>query len=344
MIAFDFFCGAGGLTRGLLNIGIDVRLGIDMNNNCRETYEKNNYPARFLQADIRTLSHQDLSYWTDGVHPENLLLAACAPCQPFTKLKSQKVRPRHRDATLLNSFSFFVRELQPRCVFIENVPGITKVDGFSSYRRFLKMLRENGYDYCEGILDSKEYGVPQTRRRLIIIASKGVHPTLPPPSHGHNLLPYRTVEDAIRCYPPIEAGETHLEIPNHRASTLSLINLERIKNTPKNGGDRASWPSNLWLECHKNGHTGHTDVYGRMRWEQPAPAITCRCDSLSNGRYGHPEQNRAISLREAARLQSFEDNYVFYGTSKKELAAQIGNAVPVKLAEAIGRHILALTS
>jgi DNA (cytosine-5)-methyltransferase 1 len=340
MIALDFFCGAGGLTRGFLNAGISVVLGIDMDERCRDTYEKNNHPSRFLAADVRKLTVEDIRPFISGVSRDNLLLAACAPCQPFTKLGNDTSDGK---ATLLGQFARFVKELQPGQVFVENVPGLTKIQGHSTYRRFRKVLAELGYECVEGVPDAKAYGVPQTRRRFVMFASKEIKPTLPPPTHGPGLIPYATVREAIAAYPPIGAGETHPHVPNHRASALSPINLKRIRNTPHNGGDRRAWSSKLKLKCHTNGHNGHTDVYGRMWWDYPAPALTCRCDSLSNGRYGHPEQDRAISLREAARLQSFDDNYVFYGNSKNHLAAQIGNAVPVKLAEAIGRHMLALT-
>jgi DNA (cytosine-5)-methyltransferase 1 len=339
MFAIDFFCGAGGLTRGFLNAGISVVLGIDMDERCRETYEKNNHPARFLAADIRDLKLKDIKRFIPDSSGEGLLLAACAPCQPFTKLKQRK--GHGNQATLLGEFSRFVEGLWPRQVFIENVPGLCKVSGFSTYKRFRQMLADWGYECCEGVLDAKAYGVPQTRRRLALIAIKGIKPTLPPATHGLNLLPYETVENAISSYPTIKAGKTHPDIPNHQASALSPINLRRIQHTPRDGGDRRDWPRHLKLKCHTNGHSGHTDVYGRMWWKRPAPALTCRCNSLSNGRYGHPAQDRAISLREAASLQSFNDAYIFYGSSKNHLAAQIGNAVPVKLAEAIGKHILA---
>ncbi len=165
-------------------------------------------------------------------------------------------------------------------------------------------------------------------------------PALPPRTHGPGLLPYWTVRDAVCHYPPIRAGETHPSIPNHRAAALSALNLERIQRVPPDGGDRRSWPPGLTLPCHRNGYEGHTDVYGRMWWDRPAPTLTTRCDSLSNGRYGHPQQHRAISLREAAALQSFPDDYIFYGGSKRSIALQIGNAVPVRLAETLGRHIV----
>lgn len=342
--AIDFFCGAGGFTRGLLDAGIDVRVGIDWDQDLRETYEKNNHPAKFISANIRDLQIHRVRELIAGDEQDegDLLLVAGAPCQPFTKFR-RKGR-RREEATLPEAFARFIQELAPRFVLFENVPGIAKVPGFSSYRRMLRSLRDAGYEYHEGVLDAKDFGVPQTRRRLICIAGRDIQPGLPPRTHGPGLQPHRSVRDAIRTYPPVEAGEADPTIPNHSASALSAKNLERIRQTPHDGGDRRAWPSHLWLECHKNGHSGHTDVYGRMRWDQPAPALTCRCDSLSNGRFGHPEQDRAITLREASKLQGFADDYVFYGPSRDHLAAQIGNAVPVTLAKTLGNHLLQYAS
>jgi DNA (cytosine-5)-methyltransferase 1 len=340
MIAIDFFCGAGGLTKGLTMAGINVVLGIDNNINCKGTYELNNPESKFLNVDISKTDIRDLEPYLGDYNSTEVLFAGCAPCQPFTKLKvnnENEFRSR-----LLGEFTKLVKAFQPGYVVIENVPGIAKVPGFSTFRRFLKVLKDSGYEYCQGILDAKDYGVPQTRNRIVLIASKNGKPTLPSPTHGPGLKPYETVADAISHFPAIEAGESHPTVPNHRASKLSDKNLERIQKTPHNGGDRRSWPLELWLECHKKGHSGHTDVYGRMWWKKPAPSITCRCDSLSNGRFGHPEQNRAISLREAASLQGFPDDYVFYGSSKSIIAAQIGNAVPIQLARRLGEHIIRL--
>jgi DNA (cytosine-5)-methyltransferase 1 len=337
MIAVDFFSGAGGLTRGLADAGIPVVLGIDADEGCRETYERNNPGSRFLHADVRDLRAEEIVRAVGQVHRDELLLAACAPCQPFAQLN----RHGHQDdsATLLGRFARFVQALRPGQVFVENVPGLARVRGSSTHRRFRKMLKSLGYEYWEGVLDAKIYGVPQTRRRFIIIAIRNAEPTPPPATHGPGLLPYETVENAIRTYPALEAGETHPIVPNHRAARLSPLNLERIRHTPQDGGDRTAWPLRLWLDCHRGGHQGHTDVYGRMYWQRPAPTLTCKCYSLTNGRYGHPEQDRAISFREAARLQSFDDNYVFYTGVQSRLASQIGNAVPVRLASVVGTHI-----
>ena len=201
------------------------------------------------------------------------------------------------------------------------------------------MLNVNDYQYIDRVLDAKHYGVPQNRRRLVLLATRNGLPNLPEAKFGTTLRPFRTVRQAISRFPKIAAGECHSKIPNHISASVSDLNLERLRNTPVDGGDRRSWPKRLRLKCHLGDYKGHTDVYGRMKWDLPAPALTSRCNSISNGRFGHPTQDRAISLREAAAIQSFPDGYEFYG-SNNHVAMQIGNAVPVRLAEQIGRHIL----
>jgi DNA (cytosine-5)-methyltransferase 1 len=160
----------------------------------------------------------------------------------------------------------------------------------------------------------------------------------PPETHGKPGQPYLTVEK-IRKYPPIAAGETHPTVRNHAARKLSELNLKRMKNTPKNGGGRKDWPRNLWLKCHKKRDPGHTDVYGRMTWEKPSPTLTCKCNSVTNGRFGHPEQDRAISLREAAALQTFPDDFIFYGKNTN-IGRHIGNAVPPLIGEVFGNALV----
>ena len=339
MKAYDFFCGAGGLTRGLLDAGIKVVAGFDCDEHCRSTYEHNNPGVRFIQADIRKIRLNDLAVKGRLRRYDDVLFAGCAPCQPFSP--QHKGNGRRHDATLLSEFARLVEAALPGYVLIENVPGIAKIHGFSTFRRFLRMLEANGYLYAHGILDAKRYGVPQNRRRLVLLAIRHLRASLPEPKYGSPLRPFRTVRQVISHFPVIDAGECHPDIPNHVAASITELNVERLRHTPHDGGDRRSWPKRLRLECHKGNYEGHTDVYGRMSWDSPAPALTGRCHSISNGRYGHPEQDRAISLREAAALQSFPDGYVFFG-SNKHIAMQIGNAVPVRLAEHIGKHILDL--
>lgn len=341
MKAIDFFCGAGGMTRGLLDAGINVIAGFDQDENCQPSYEFNNIGAKFIHADIRAIDLAQLIENSRMRKFGDVLFAGCAPCQPFSS--QRKGEGHHRDATLLSEFGRLVEKALPGYVLIENVPGIAKVQGFSTFQRFLRTLTENGYKYIYDILDAKHYGVPQNRRRLVLLASRQSVPSLPKPKYGSQLLPFRTVRQAISHFPPIASGEQHSAIPNHVAASITEINLKRLRLTPHDGGDRRSWPEDLQLECHKGSYKGHTDVYGRMSWDNPSPALTGRCYSISNGRYGHPVQDRAISLREAAAIQTFPDGYVFFG-SNKHISKQIGNAVPVRLAEQIGRHILYLSS
>jgi len=339
IFAFDFFCGAGGLTRGLIDAGIKVIAGFDKNENCKKTFESNNQPAKFICSDVADITVADLKNKAVNLSFENILFAGCAPCQPFSQ--QRKGGENHKDATLLREFGRLVEEALPGQVLIENVPGIANIKGNSVFNRFLRMLSRNGYSYKYGVLNAKFFGVPQNRRRLILIGMRGTTATLPISTHGCGRIPYQTVRNAIAHFPPIEAGERHIDVPNHVAALITKINLQRISNIPVDGGDRRSLPKHLWLKCHSGNYEGHTDVYGRMYWDRPAPTLTGKCNSISNGRYGHPNQNRAISLREAASLQSFSDEYVFYGTNN-QVALQIGNSVPPLFAKILGEHILML--
>lgn len=337
MNAVDFFCGGGGMTKGLINAGIQVVFGLDFNPACQVTYENNNH-VPYLNRDIsQTTGPQLLEEYPILADNDNLLLVGCAPCQPFSS--QRHADHEHVAVNLLDEFGRIVENLMPAHVLVENVPGIEQ-RGANVFTRFKNRLTRLGYTYEYQILNAKNYGVPQNRRRLILIASRIMNPIFPAATHGDGLLPYVTVYDAIHHFPVLEAGQVHEEVINHRAAGLSALNLQRILATPHDGGGRVDWPPNLALDCHANGHAGHTDVYGRMAWNSIAPTLTSKCYSLSNGRFGHPEQNRAISLREAAALQSFPDDYVFEG-SMQEIGKQIGNAVPVILAQRIGEQLLA---
>ena len=337
MIGYDFFCGAGGLTRGLLDAGIRVVAGFDCDRRCQVTYEKNNPGVEFVLTDLRRLDPTEGHAYLPANADEDILFAACAPCQPFSP--QRKGSRDRRNATLLGAFGCLVERFQPSYVLVENVPGIMRVRGFSTFRRFCRLLRANGYEHTYAVLNAKHFGVAQNRRRLVLLATKHGKPSLPEPTHGTDQRPLKTVREAISRFPAIAAGDRHPEVPNHVAASVTPLNFERLKFTPPDGGDRRTWPERLHLRCHRGDYQGHTDVYGRMRWDSPAPALTSRCNSISNGRYGHPEQNRAISLREAAAIQSFPDGYEFFGTSN-DVARQIGNAVPVRLAERLGKQIL----
>ena len=344
MWCVDFFCGGGGMTRGLLDAGIQVIAGVDSNPDCRETYEKNNH-STYLLCDICELTPEKiLEKYPVLKNNDQVMLVGCAPCQPFSVLRREEFDENgnpipHKSVNLLTEFGRFVKAIKPAHVMVENVPGLNG-KGADVLQNFKVMLEQEGYQWDDKSLYAKDYGVPQNRRRYVLIASKLFKPTIPEATHGNktDLLPYCTVRQTIAKYPPIVAGETHKTIPNHHSANICSLLLQRIKATPHDGGSRTDWPDELMLACHKN-FKGHTDVYGRMKWDEPSPTLTVKCFSLSNGRFGHPEQDRAISLREAAALQTFSDDYVFYG-SMQEVGKQVGNAVPVLLAKVMGNYVL----
>lgn len=336
MNAIDFFCGGGGMTRGLISAGINVLFGLDSNPHCKETYENNNH-IPYLIRNILEVTAAELIEEFPILHDnDQLLMVGCAPCQPFSILNPKDAN-EHVSVNLLNEFGRLVQGIHPAHILVENVPGI-KGKGEAVLQRFLDMLDREGYVYDKDVINAKNYGVPQNRRRFVLIASRLFEPHIPPATHGDGLLPYVTVFNAIHNYPQLAAGEENFEVPNHRAAGMSPITMQRIRATPHDGGGRLEWPEELMLKCHRN-FTGHSDVYGRMFWNHVSPTLTVKCFSISNGRFGHPEQNRAISLREAAAIQTFTDDYVFVG-SLQEIGKQIGNAVPVLLAQRIGEYIL----
>lgn len=340
--AVDLFCGAGGLTHGLIQSGINVVAGYDIEKSCKFAYEYNN-KTKFFQEDITQLSSQDINKHLRNA--DYTVLAGCAPCQPFSTYARTKKNLAANDQRwdLLSSFGKLISEVEPDFVTMENVPGIINEDVFKNFVNLLVALK---YYIEYKVIFCPDYGMAQTRRRLVLVASKVGKITLPMPTHHPDN--YVTVSDVIRHLPPIAAGETCSTDSLHRSSSLSAINLERIKAS-KPGGTWLDWPDNLRASCHKKS-TGKTfsSVYGRMSWDEPSPTITTQCNGFGNGRFGHPEQNRAISLREAAMLQSFPKDYLFSSLSEKHsiasLAKMIGNAVPVRLGEIVGKSILSVLS
>ena len=341
IIAVDFFCGAGGVTRGLTDAGINVKAGIDIEGEFRTTYEKNNPESSFIEMDVASVTPNYIKsfFWKD----ENTytLFAGCAPCQPFSNHSLKLTKQNEVRRTTLSYFGSLISKVKPDLVFSENVPGIEKKFEGAILDNFISVLEKSGYIVKNSVVDAKGYGVPQSRKRMVILASRlGRELDFPGRTHGPGLMPYVTVKDAIRRYPRIKAGVRTEPIPNHYSVGLSEQNIKRLKSTRKNGGGRKDWPSDLRLRCHEREDCGHSDVYGRMSWDRPAPTMTCRCYSISNGRFGHPSQTRAISFREAAALQTFPDSYTFYGVSNFSLGMQIGNAVPVHLAKVFGSYLV----
>lgn len=330
IVAVELFCGCGGLTKGLRNAGIRVIKGIDMDKTAKKTYEKNNPSSIFVQADIKKMSALELMEGVDR-RGADLLLAGCAPCQPFSKHTNSSGTDKRR--SLMQCFADMISQIKPEYILAENVPGFQKNTN-PYHTRFLQTLDKHGYNYDERIINAAEYGIPQSRIRYVLLGSKNHSIAIPDGSYGKGKRKFRTVRDAIEKYPEIDAGQS-CNIPNHTARNLSERNLKRIKLTPEDGGSRRDIPEEMTLRCHRE-HSGHTDVYGRMFWDAPAPTLTCRCNSLSNGRFGHPVQNRAITVREAATIQTFPKGYVFYSCETRN-AIHVGNAVPVLLAKKLGR-------
>ncbi|MCQ8181007.1 DNA cytosine methyltransferase [Methylomonas sp. SURF-1] len=330
----DLFCGAGGLTHGFTLEGIPVVAGIDLDPACRFPYETNN-TAKFLERDISQVTANEINQLFGN--SELKILAGCAPCQPFSTY-AQRYESDGIDGKwgLLYQFGRLVRESHPDVITMENVPTVVRHQVFHD---FVAELKDLGYHVWYDVIDSSLYGVPQSRRRMVLLASKFgeirmIEPTHPKP---------KTVEQVIGGLPPIEAGQAHRDDKLHIASTLTEKNLRRIRIS-KPGGTWRDWPEHLRADCHKS-KTGKTypSVYGRMEWNKPAPTMTTQCYGFGNGRFGHPEQDRAISLREAAILQSFPENYSFLPegakVSFKALGRMIGNAVPVELGRAIAKSI-----
>ena len=345
--AIDFFCGAGGLTRGLLNVGISVLAGVDNDERLQKTYSRNNSPSKFIRKDIKDVQIHRLREELGITGQDTTLYAACTPCQPFSTLNSLKGEDDRKN--LLLDFAEIVRQSPPDFVLIENVPGLNNAYGRDIYDAFLTTLFGCGYSEPSAeLLDAKHFGVPQTRKRFILIASRHGAISLPTPTHGiggdgcSEPEPFLTVRDCIEDYTPISDGEESEAYPNHLARKLQPHHKKIVEAVPKNGGSRRDVSdTSILLKCHQNNPNAHKDVFGRMAWDSPSPTLTARCTDVYCGRFIHPEQHRGISLREAAALQTFPDTYKFSGPSILNLAGQIGNAVPVKFAESLGLSIIA---
>ena len=318
---------------------MEVAFALDHDVDAKASFKANFPDAHFELADIREASVEAIRSRVEAEGPKPVLFSGCAPCQPFTKQNTTRPDQDER-VPLLAHFADLVEYCRPDLVFVENVPGLQKLDANSQpFGGFLSRLSGAGYEMDYRPITLVKYGVPQSRRRLVLVGSRHGTILLPDETHGPGAPygRYTTVRDWISHLPPIRAGETHGRVANHRSAALSPRNLERIKATPEGGGNR-NWPGHLQLHCHK-GFSGYSDVYGRMWWDKPASGLTTRCTSYSNGRFGHPEQDRAISIREAACLQTFPEGFVFEG-SMVSMSKQIGNAVPVRLAQVIGHQFI----
>lgn len=330
----DLFCGAGGLTRGLIDAGIRVIAGVDLDEACKYPYETNN-GGKFHALDVANLRSSDLAAWFGDAQVR--VLAGCAPCQPFSTYSQRYETVGTERWSLLNHFARLIRELQPEIVTMENVPTVTKHSVFDD---FVAALKEHGYEVWFKVIDCADYGLPQRRRRTVLLASKaGVIKLVDAPG-----VERRTVSDAIKNLPILRHGGRNEADLLHTAARLSDLNYERIQHS-KPGGTWRDWPEHLVAKCHrkKSGRT-YPGVYGRMRYEEPAPTLTTQFFGFGNGRFGHPTQARGLSLREGALLQGFPEEYKFLpddgAIQFKTLGRLIGNAVPVDLGRAIGQSII----
>lgn len=332
--AIDLFCGAGGLTKGLEKSGIKVKVGVDVDPACEYPYFINN-SGDFILKSITDIKGSELNgYYSDSAIK---LLAGCAPCQTFSTY-NQKATQEDDRWWLLQEFARIVKEMEPELVTMENVPGLEEQEVFQD---FITGLEGQGYAVSVQVVDCSAYGLPQQRRRLVLLASKlGAIQLLKPYQFGRKK---RTVRDVIGNQPAIDSGEVYEGDALHQSSQLNGLNLKRIQSS-KPGGTWRDWDEELVAECHKkaSGKT-YPGVYGRMEWDKPAPTLTTQFFGFGNGRFGHPDQDRAISLREGAMLQSFPKGYKFVHPSqpitKTKIGRLIGNAVPVVLGELIGKTI-----
>jgi DNA (cytosine-5)-methyltransferase 1 len=339
--AIDLFCGAGGLTCGLKQAGFSVLAGVELREIAAETYSKNHKTTRLLEDDIRNLSPLDVMNSLELRPGQLSLLAGCPPCQGFSTLRTRNKASSvddHRN-DLIFEFLRWIKVFLPKCIMLENVPALAKD---ARIQTAITHLKELGYCIDRDSLrieDIADYGVPQRRKRMILAAS--LYGSILPPK----VVSIKTTVKETIAHLPIAgtSGDPLHDLPEDRSEKIKKL----ISLIPKNGGGRTDLPMEYWLDCHKRYPNGFKDVYGRMHWDEVAPTITGGCHNPSKGRFLHPEDNRAITLREAALLQTFPANYYFSLKRGKEAAAlMIGNALPPRFirqqGEAIAKHLDAI--
>ncbi|KJY50389.1 DNA cytosine methyltransferase [Bifidobacterium mellis] len=334
--AIDLFCGTGGLSLGLKQGGINIIAGIDNADACEYPY-KYNLKAKFIKASVADITGADLNQlWNQS---EIRLLAGCAPCQPFSSQRRGADTRNEKAWPLLKEFGRLVDETHPEFVTMENVPNISSSIVFNNFVNTLKSL---GYTVKYTVLYGPDYGLPQKRKRLVLLAGLGYEVQLPKPKYEKNN--YHTVYDAIHDLPSLASGERDPNDPLHAARNLTPLNLKRLRAS-RPGGTWLDWPEELRLNCQKT-EKGKTfkSFYGRMRWDEPSPTITTQFYNPGAGRFTHPEQDRSLTLREASRLQGFPDSYIFNDPNKpivvSTIGKLIGNAVPPVFGDAIAHEII----
>ncbi|WP_432284698.1 DNA cytosine methyltransferase [Aminobacter sp. BA135] len=330
----DLFCGAGGLSHGFYQEGFRIVGGVDFDENCRYAFEANN-DAPFIRRDVAKLKAREIEgLFLPG---QRRVLIGCAPCQPFSTYNQKNDDPKWE---LLSQFAKLIDQVRPDVVSMENVPRLLEFKGGKLFTDFVATLRNAEYDVVWKVLYGPDFGMAQTRSRLVLLASRLGKIELPVPTHTDG---YRTVRDEIGDLPALSHGMIDPTDHLHCASRLSEINVQRLEAS-KPGGTWRDWPTELVARCHTmTTGKGYSSVYGRMAWDSPSPTITTQFFGFGNGRFGHPEQKRALSLREGAMLQGFPRDYEFVPPGDrihfKAVGRLIGNAVPVKLANAIAKAV-----
>ncbi len=340
--AVDFFCSGGGMSFGMQEAGIKVLAGIDFDQNCEATYTANIKGAEFIHADVFNLREDALQKQLSlKKNDDNLLLIGCSPCQFWSIINTTKEKSS-LSKNLLKEFHRFVAYFNPGYVVVENVPGVLRKKEESGLEEFITWLKEKKYTVHFKVHEVSNYGVPQHRKRFTLIANRISEIELEPVPVKGKKLTVRDVLGEENGFAKIKHGHKDPTDFLHSVAGLNALNLERLSLTPHDGGTRLAYvfDQRLACPCHFEKIDGFKDIYGRMWWDRPAPTITTKFFSISNGRFVHPEEDRAISIREGAVLQSFPKNYIFKTNSVANTARMIGNAVPPKYAEAVGKAII----
>ncbi len=340
--AVDFFCGGGGMSYGMKSAGIDVLAGIDYEENCKETYEANIGKNTFIQADVFDLKEKELQKMLKlRRSDDNLLLIGCSPCQFWSIINTDK-KKSEKSKNLLVEFERFVKYFNPGYVVVENVPGVLKKKKESGLESFIAWLEKSNYKVHFEVHNTNDYGVPQNRKRFTLVANRISDQKIFPQKDTGKRLSVKDVLGEKNGFQKISAGHKDSTEFLHSVPYLTEITLKRLYKVSKDGGNRLDFADDpeLQLNCFKGRDQSFVDTFGRLWWDRPSPTITTKFTSVSNGRFVHPEEDRALSLREGATIQSFPLNYKFLGKSNASIARLIGNAVPPEYAKRIGQSIL----
>jgi DNA (cytosine-5)-methyltransferase 1 len=338
-VLIDLFAGCGGGSMGFVRRGFRIGAAVEIDRDAASAYSLNT-EVHPIRGNVRWVTGPQLLRKAGIEQGECTLLFGCPPCQGFSVMRqgSAQIPADFVRNELPNEYLRLVRSIRPRHIAFENVPGMVAGRWAPRFAALLQDLQDAGYECVWDIVDAVDFGVPQYRKRLLLIGSRVGQPRLPVATHGPGrAYPHRTVRDAIGILSALESGESDETDPLHRARRHADIAIRRLRAIPE-GGARRDLPKKLQLDCHKD-HNGHNDVYGRMRWDSPAPTLTSGCTNVTRGRFGHPDQARAITLREAMLLQTFPKDATLVGKEGTQ-ALQVGNAIPTRLAEAVADIVL----